>query len=1149
MPRTIDPSDLNLGSGNSSVAGTSEQPVPTPVTASTLPIADPFLRYLLGLNAQGAFNELAAMVPPMMGGVGSPGPDWFTVPNSGVPDWGILKLRDGSIPATANPAVDTHSIYPYYYRSPLCADGVGITGSGVDVASDPDFNYYDGGGYPAYTGGGVGTAHAGFTTVSMDSNPAAGYPTWRLIPAGTDPAAVVSGIVSPADRGVLALLYWPTGDLTAPPDPATSAADAADRCLAAILLGKGLESGQDGEPGGIFSEGSGALRAVGSVSFAANPAAGYIVSLDLTSIDGSFVQFTASAGAPATAQEFQRSGAAATTALNFAAAVNALFYPQTLVAIPSGSSVEIRIRQTGTAGNGVLLSSSGAGIILVQPTGGTDTEDSSFSIPGRASGQLDLSEIHSGTTILGGMNVFPLPAAGQVRLLTDPRAFSTVTPSTVTGGIPILGGTAIAIGTNAATYFPFGLGGGVTGNFFAYRLPYLQDYTTTTGLHHIPEVEKVRYITKIPPAYPGALTSAGAYANFAGDFWAFQIARYRHRFVLATGASGALRPDGSFALVHFKKEADFESYVRDGVVPTDEQIYSVNLIEWAGVARIDNLVESGSPPDVASPYAVQRSEVNEDPDGATAPTLAASTYTFGGLGTTTSYSGIPYYVPRDRTAADAPAFGLRAFNITLNGLWDNSYRTHDTIPLAGPLFGTPQADALNQNPVFMSLASFSFEGSENPVTSTITLGSTVLFPGSLGEIRRQRVEFGFADLTAGSDAPGMGDPATISATGIFDEGLTFTGDVSTPVFTSDARVRVFVRRPLADDPTVGDTLGYPLPYVGGNTGSSRGFTIPETLGKTILFHSLKETNDLVEKVAYGNPSTSGKATLNDAKDVSERFLDEVYRYPADWSPNPIAADVLQLVGPGLPTGVMPINVPVQPVDGDPNYPGWYFQGYHTDPTKITGLAELQVAGVPARNPDYTEGVVNPFPSRGLLLYPQKDYTNCLPAGSDYSAQVGDREYVRVFDGGASNAASTTVTLKFWGVALANFAYAPAGPGGVGMAIMVKIPGMSSWMDAGRADGDGPSKQDIALDGAGCQVVGPDTFDDVDDATQIHFAQVKLNVGPTAALFLNAEAPARCPVLVKIILKDNATGKAFNFEQGGEDGPTTACRGLVGIDIL
>jgi hypothetical protein len=59
----------------------------------------------------------------------------------------------------------------------------------------------------------------------------------------------------------------------------------------------------------------------------------------------------------------------------------------------------------------------------------------------------------------------------------------------------------------------------------------------------------------------------------------------------------------------------------------------------------------------------------------------------------------------------------------------------------------------------------------------------------------------------------------------------------------------------------------------------------------------------------------------------------------------------------------------------------------------------------------------------------------------------------------------------------------------------------------------------------------------------------VNLSP-AALFLNAESTARCPVLVKVIIKDDAggVGKALNFVGGGETAATNTLRGLVGIDI-
>ena len=110
--------------------------------------------------------------------------------------------------------------------------------------------------------------------------------------------------------------------------------------------------------------------------------------------------------------------------------------------------------------------------------------------------------------------------------------------------------------------------------------------------------------------------------------------------------------------------------------------------------------------------------------------------------------------------------------------------------------------------------------------------------------------------------------------------------------------------------------------------------------------------------------------------------------------------------------------------------------------------------------------------------------------------------------------------------------------------MVKVPGLTTWMDAGRLDGAGPSKQDIALDGAGClsSVV---TGDDV--STQLHYTDVTVNLGP-ATLFLNAEVPQRCPVLVKVVIKDNATGKTLNWSNVAATAATNTCRGLVGIGI-
>ncbi|MFZ4600066.1 MAG: hypothetical protein ACOYNN_15615, partial [Terrimicrobiaceae bacterium] len=201
-------------------------------------------------------------------------------------------------------------MYPYYYRAPVGYDGVGLTGTGLDPVTDPTFNYYDGIGFPTYTGCGVGQAHAGFSTVSMGGGAADGFPSWRILPPITDPAVVVSGIVSPADRGVLALVKWAAGTLSAP-GALTTTADVLARCPAAILLGQGL-SGADGQPGGIFEEAGGDLRASGSIEITTNPAAGYTITIDLTPLGLQNILFrsvTSLTGAP---REFVRSGTPST---------------------------------------------------------------------------------------------------------------------------------------------------------------------------------------------------------------------------------------------------------------------------------------------------------------------------------------------------------------------------------------------------------------------------------------------------------------------------------------------------------------------------------------------------------------------------------------------------------------------------------------------------------------------------------------------------------------------------------------------------------------------------------------------------------------------------------------------------------------------
>jgi len=449
-----------------------------------------------------------------------------------------------------------------------------------------------------------------------------------------------------------------------------------------------------------------------------------------------------------------------------------------------------------------------------------------------------------------------------------------------------------------------------------------------------------------------------------------------------------------------------------------------------------------------------------------------------------------------------------------------------------------RAFALNANPAFLSLSAFSYEGTETPVVSTINPPTALatLFPAFLGEIRRQRVEFGYADVTSPvNTAPVPTDHAIMAFTAApFDKGITFAGDLKEPVFTRDAKVRLFWRRPLFVD-----GAGFSI--------TDAGFEIPRSGGLKTLYHSMQEASDTVT-VYYGNPNVSGRRSYTVNKDRSERFLDEIYRYPNKWAP--LAAPMYQvLLGPGMVFAPAPIFVPVRPTTVG-GYDGWYLLGLHLLPLDNVSSelnVGLQVTGWPERNPDYKEGLAAPFPSRGMLVYPKTDYTAGYdPVGADYSVLVNDRVYIRAFDAGDANAGASTVKFRLWGLGIPDFKYDPFfAPGGEGIAITVKIPGLTTWMDAGRADGSGPSKQDITLDGAGCLVSAVQA---VDAASQLTYTDITVNVGP-AFLFLNTEVPARCPVLVKVIIKDSAVGKALDFTNVVPTAPTPLGRGLVGIDVI
>ena len=316
------------------------------------------------------------------------------------------------------------------------------------------------------------------------------------------------------------------------------------------------------------------------------------------------------------------------------------------------------------------------------------------------------------------------------------------------------------------------------------------------------------------------------------------------------------------------------------MVPASDQLWSVNLVRWTGNVPPYDLTENlvTSTPGASAANPVNRSEVFEDKNGTFVPAPAGLSFSLGTVAIPTAMfcSGIEYYVPIDATTVNTPNVAITDLAFTYNGVFDRGYRSHDKVPVGGPLAGGTRRYALNQNPVFISLASFSYEGDEALGTSTLTTGSpgAVTFPAELGEIRRQRIEFGYADLTpAATLDPAVGNPASYAfSVTPYTKGIYFTGDPNTPVFTTDAKVRVFLRRPLVVDVVT----GYSEPIAG--------TTVPNSTSDVILYHSMQEGN-ATATVLYGNPSNPLARGLSKEKDREERFLDEIYRlverHPAD----------------------------------------------------------------------------------------------------------------------------------------------------------------------------------------------------------------------------------------------------------------------------
>lgn len=1088
-------------------------------------------KVLFSNNVQGAVDEFASGVatpPPMLG------QSFSHMGFTSMPDWGALKLRDQIHERSASV-----NEYPYYhtYPSPTSDWTPSWANYGNDPQTDPVWNGGDVTGINGLPGTGLGLAKAGAFTVSgLAPQVIKRTRALALQISGVNLVvpAVVSGSIFPADRGVLALIHWPA---EVPGDPFAATVSAfllqtsRDRVVAAIVLGSGAADGGGNDC--------------------------------ITKLSVPPVTCDGSAGAGKTSTN-------------------------------TGS-----IFSVGLAANGSY---------------------DPFAYPGQAGGQYDLHEINTGFSDataeqLPGVGAFPwwgdgwkramgstVTGAGQVRWGTDPTADPD--QNVVTDwGIPVLGAGpdayAAATGGPVTVKDPFGVTityAGTWGstiitssNFFRYRLPYMKDYTAETGLKYTPRGldakttrETKRYFDTAALS-DGTITRAGNYANFAEDHWNWQVARYRHSFYIpGSDVAGAARELGTYWMIHFKTERDFEAFVRDGHMPWDlspngYEVYGVSMVDTSGIEAYGNRVNEhgaaldGGPGTGPAPaygygskayHALRTSIITAD--NTTFPTVngAHNTFTWAlNVHTIMYVSGVAYFLPVN--AVGAWGFGLSNIDLAIDNPWLHFYRTDDNA-----LTGTaPPARLSSPCPMFMGIAPFAYE-------TLLTAGADIddaVF-GHLAP-RPQRLEVPFEFLgTNGSGAfaetngPLNADQIVAPSLGV--HGVRFPGDVNTPAFTENALPRVFVRRPLA---------ATPIQPVNALNGNGIAMVPTNEAGAKILFHSTKW--NLADTTAghYGNfimgaaPSMVYPDLVNATKDTEERFLDETYRYILQFD-GAVATNAI--AGPGMKGwffGSIPAPVRIGRNTTAWAAPfgvavSWQNKSFAQSQKYLTGLAggELQVAGLPTRNPAWPNTVEDaplvPFPSSGLLIYPQKNYSlayapNQVTEGGvfaqpDYSAFNGVRSFIRTFDASfsasfpewdASAAGQPFVVFHIDGLTLDDFRYVAAGPGGLGdgvaaasytgIAIMVKVPGLTTWMDIGRLDGDGPSKQDAALDGAGCQVAGPNTFSSIDSRTGMVYCQVKVNVGPDVNL-ANGEdelgtGRPMVPVMVKVVM--NELAKDYNLE--------------------
>ena len=1017
MPRKIDPSNIGssvvnsgVGFGGMSVTINQYNQQQDSFPASSISVTNNTNVYL-GDNVESNLDELAGLIverPPVVGESSKTfSYEALTATHTGVPDWGALKLADSYVWERVNPWTSHTGAVINGIVGMEDNYGNTLAPPVPDEATDVAFNL-------TTDGSGPGLTYRGnIITASEEVS---------LVRTSFGDDLTLSGLVYPADRGVLALVHW---DLNLPLTVASSVSDIENRVIAAIKLGAGItEDGEnnDGEPGGLFVEGEGDV------------------------------------------------------------------------------------------------------------------------FPSRKTGQYDLKEkltgLHriTGASLVGGPN----NRAGQVRLLTEPSAcyFGVDEPTITANGIAILGGDNNAIG------------GGVSTNFFAYRLPQLKSYEANELF--TPQVERGRFFTaytptSLTPPLDVELDTAGNYVTMGKNLFGNQVARFRHTVSLAS-----FSPElGSFGLIHFKTEHAFEEFARDGIAPTSDKVWSIHLSDYSAVG--ENLTETtlnfddkgfatigGATITADSNALVRYNLIKED----TEPTYSFNllegattvTYSLSNKDSVMWVSGVPYMTG---TADISFSFDITETSASPYFEADSGrviYYDDDFIPpmaVIAPAIGSNlELDAVAQGVLTTTTDYIKLSG------DYITENAT-----SLGAVNIE------ATLTCLKDT-------TIN--GIFPTLNSITQPYEVIL---NAPFHHRLRKPVATSQygsILSSGVSSTLLFFSGNMG-----VVNSQYGNSRVF---LDDSDLYEIPLGtgdgGNPSKPSSNILTARKDTQERFLDEAYRIRSNFDGFTFnhygqVVDNSNLTGPGLPFGMYFYeDFVIRDSNGTEHFnAGWLSNGLHAS---ALPLGEAQVKGLfeATKSRSYSYGTTNL--RRGVLGAPLTNYTlaanNFLVAEDSATWQPlctnygslsylnADARYVRAFDVSFSRSGlvedvgnKTQFTLRVLGL---DFTYfnAPSDK----YSIYVKVPGLTTWMNIGRANGTGPSKQSPSLDGAGCCVSYTEGYLKTEG---IIYTDVLCDVGPVACLKENILGEV--PILVKVVLEQGLSTALKNFSGNSYD----TRRGLVGLELL